>query len=333
MAFTVALPEIYRSIDIAWDDAIQRSQFMAKADAARVCLQQQTARVTDLIQGAGPNAKTRTVRVHWLNACNVTTGASTDECTAASVELTDEKADYAITKTRESSFKTSWKVHRTTPHDLRETVAKGMLKAMKELDEYLAGQFWAFLAANNGAHEYTSYPSGTIASDVYQIPEADWSVDLMPQFLLSAEFSRFDNAYMLHGLNLWVERFKAGQYAANADGKGENNLFSVLPTFWDVVGASNAGVSKHSFLVNRSAVALATANFFDMAPATFAGNHRVYKVASRNLPGVYYDVHELETCTSDDMVLSYKLNANFEFLLNPLGCTATRTGILQFERV
>lgn len=333
MAFTVALPELYRSIDVAWNDAIQRAQFVAKADAARVCLEQQTARVEPLIQGAGENAKTRTVRVHWLNACAMDDGAPTDECAAAETELTDNKEDYTISGFRETSFKTSWKVHRTTPHDLNQTVATGLLMGGKILDEYLSAQYFAFLAANNGAHEYTPSIGAAGAGDVWEIPGADMTVDAMPEFILAANFARFDNAFMIHGLNLWTERFKAGQYAANDNGKGENNLFNVLPMFWDPVGASVASVSDQSWLVNRSAGALATANFFDMAPREFAGNHRVYKIASRNLPGVFYDVHEMETCTSDDMVVSYKMNVNFEFLLNPLGCVATRTGILQFAKV
>lgn len=333
MAFTVAIPELYRSIEVAWNDAIQRTQFIAEAEAARICLEQQTARIEPLIQGAGPDAKTRKVRVHWLNACAITDSAPTDECDPATTELTDAKEDYEITGFREAKFKTSWKVHRTTPHNLNQTVATGLLMAGKVLDEYLAGQFFAFLAANNGAHEYTPVIGSAGAGDVWEVADADMTVDLMPQFLLSARFAKFSTPYMVHGLNLWTERFKAGQYADNADGKGENNLFSRLPMFWDPVGASESSVSDQSWLINKSAVALSTANFYDMAPAEFAGSHRVYKIASRNLPGVYYDVHEQEICTSDDMVLSYKLKANFEYLLNPLGCVSTRTGILQFAKV
>lgn len=336
MAFTVSLPELYRSIEVAWNDAIWKAQFTAKADAARICLENQTARVQpgELITGSGPDAKKRTVKVYWQNTCAITTGAETDECAAATVELTDDSKDYAITSSRESSFKTSWKVHRTVPHAMRnETIARGLLQAGKQLDEYLAAQFLAFLAANNGAHEYTPTIGSAGAGDVWEIPSTDLDVDIMPQLILSAEYSYFEQPYMIHGLNLWSSRFKAGQYAANSDGKGENNLYSVLPMYWDPVGFTNAGVDDQSFMVNKSAVALATGNYFDTTPVEFAGQHRMFKIASKNLPGVFYDVHEMETCTSDDMALSYKLVANYDFFLNPLGCKATRTGILQFASV
>lgn len=335
MAFTLTLPEVYRSLDVAWDDAIQQAQFRAKCDAAKTLLMNQTASVTPLIQGTNANSKDRTVRIHWLNAADIAAGAATDECAAASVTLTDDKQDYNISNQREASFKTSWKVHRTTPeaHTLNQTVATGMLAAMKVLDEYLNAQAYTFLAANNGAHEYTLQYGAAGAGDVWEIAAADWTVDLMPEFILSAEFARFNNAFMLHGLNMFTDRFKAGQYSANADGKGENNLFSVLPMYWDPVGSSAASASTYSWLIHRAAYALATANYFDTAPAEFAGAHRVYKVPSRNLPGVFYDVHEYETCTSDDMVISMKLNVNFEYFLNPLSLTSTRTGILQYAKV
>lgn len=338
MAFTVSLPELYRSIDVAWSDAIWRTQFQAQADSVKTLLQNQTARVQpgELVSGSNQNAKKRTVKVYWQNTCAITTGAETDECVVATTELTDSSEDYAITNSREASFKTSWKVHRTVPHEFNETIAKGLLKAGKELDEYLSAQFLAFLAANNGAFENTpsvGAASGGADANVWEINATDWNVDLMMEFALAARHARFDAPYMLHGENLWRERFKAGQYAANDDGRGENNLFGVLPMFWDPIGFGAASVQTESFLVNRSSCALATVNYFDTAPSEFAGNHRMYKIASRNLPGVMYDVHEMETCTSDDMVVSYKVLANYEFLLNPLGCAADRTGILQFSKV
>jgi hypothetical protein len=85
--------------------------------------------------------------------------------------------------------------------------------------------------------------------------------------------------------------------------------------------------------VNASAAAFVSGNFWDSVPKQMAGNHRVYKVASKNLPGIYYDVHEIEDCVSDDFVLSIKMKVYGSFELNPLGCDEDVTGILAFEKV
>lgn len=335
MAFVVSLPEIYRSLDVAWNDAIKQADYVAQAEAARVCLMNQTARVEpgEIISGTGSNAKKRTVRVHWLNACAITDGAAGDECAVASTELTDDSKTYTIGSSREASFKVSWKDQRTRPHNINEMVATGLLTASKALDEYISHQYLAFLAANNGAHEVTYNVGSNGAGNVWQIEGTSWTVDLMMEFALGARFSRFPAAYAIHGLNLWRERFKAGQYAANDDGKGENNLFSILPMYWDPIGFSEASIGDMSFVVNKASVALATGNYYDTAPLEFGGNHRMYRIPSRNLPGVSYDVHEIETCTSNDMVVSYRVTAHFDFFLNPTGCNANRTGILQFEKI
>ena len=219
---------------------------------------------------------------------------------------------------------------------MNETIAKGLLQASKQLDEYLAAQVLVFLAANNGAFENTPNVGAASAgpdTNVWEVGAANFDVDLMTEFILAARHARFDMPYMLHGENLWRERFKAGQYAANDNGKGENNLFGTLPMFWDPVGMTVAGVQDQSFLINKSAFALLTGNYYDTAPVEFAGQHRMYKIASRNLPGVFYDVHEMETCVSDAMVVSYKVVCNWEAVLNPLGCVSTRTGIMQFAKV
>ena len=331
MAFTVSLPEVYHSIDKAWDDAIHRTQFTTRAKAAEICIKNQTANIGPLIEGSGANAKQRTVKVHWLNGCAITDGAISDECAVSAVELTDDEQDHALTSSRESGFVVSWKAGRTTPHELAQQVSTGMLRAMKSLDEYLAKQFYTFLAANNGSHEYT-LNVGADAATVWQIPAANWDVDLIPQWVLAADFADFDAPYLLHGTNSFTDAYKANQYAANADGKGENNLYSAIPSEWDPVGASAASVAAMTWLINKGSVALGTGNYFDSTPKLFAGNHRVYKMASKNLAGVYYDIHEIETCSSDDFVISYKLRVYFDYFLNPLSCVATRTGILQFEQ-
>lgn len=332
MAFTVTLPELYRSIDVAWDDAIQRAQFVAHCDSVKTCLSRQTARLGGIIQGAGQNAKKQTRRVYWQNACAIAVQDRTDECLPGTTELTDDSEDYTISQSKESQFVTSFKTFRDKPHNLNQTVALGLMQCMKVLDEHLNAQYLAFLVANNGAHEYNLPVGAADGSDVWEIASPDFTSDRFADFQLSSKFARFTAPFLLHGLNYYTDFVKASKYQPNGEGKGDFNMFGLVDNVWDPIGFSDNSIPNESFLVNASAGALLTGNWYDQSAMQMAGNHRVYSMPSKNLPGVRYDIHEIETCSSDDFVLSYKVQAYYEFVVNPLGCTATRTGILQFRK-
>jgi len=332
MAFTVSLPELYRAIDVAWDDAIQRAQFVAHCDSVKTCLTKQTAQMGDIITGVGRNAKKQTRRVYWQNACNIAVQDRTNECAVGTTELTDDVEDYTISQSKESQFIQQFKTFRTKPHDMNKTIALGLMQCMKVLDEWMNAQYLAFLVANNGTHEYSLPVGAADGSNVWEIATPDWTSDRFADFMLSSKFSRYTSPFLLHGLNYYTDFIKASQYQSNGEGKGEANMFGLIPNVWDPIGMSDASIPNETFLVNAAAGAMLSGNWYDGNPQEMAGNHRVYSMPSRNLPGVRYDIHEIETCSSDDFVLSYKVQAYYEFVLNPLGCTETRTGILQFRK-
>jgi hypothetical protein len=202
---------------------------------------------------------------------------------------------------------------------------------MKALDEYLTTQYIAFLEANKGDHEYSLSVGSDNAGD-WEIPAADWNVDLIPEFMLAAQLADFQIPYMLDGTNFWTQIAKARAFSANSDGKGENNLFGEFQFVQDPFNMVSAAPNK-TYMVNASAVAFVSGNFWSQAPTEFAGTHRMWKVQSKNLPGIWYDVHEIEACSSNDFVTSWKIRVNGAFVLNPLGCEEGRTGILAFEKL
>ena len=335
-AFNVSLPKLQIAIDRAWRDPIRNAQFVAHVDALRTQLERQTITMPNNITGSGKNAKQLTTTIYWLESCTNDTTSCSDECVVATGEATDNSQDVTLSCLREAGFKEGYKRQRVSPHSLEETIAFQMMLKMKALDEYLNSQYIAFLEANKGEHQY-ELPIGADNGGDWEIPASDWAAygpALMGELQLAANLSQFTNPYMLDGQNFWIQRFIAQQNAANADGKGDNNLFNSMQ--WavsDPIGMNNAGVGSKTYMINASAAAFVSGNFWDSVPKQMAGNHRVYKVASKNLPGIYYDVHEIEDCVSDDFILSIKMKAYGSFELNPLGCDTDVTGILAFEKV
>jgi hypothetical protein len=330
-AFNVSLANLQIALNDAWSDGIQGTQYMAKVEALRAQLQRQTARIDPLISGSGVNAKNLTAQIQWLTACAPATASCSDECTAATYEVSDDSETVTLSCLREASFKDTVKRYRAAPHKLEESLALNMMVAMKSLDEYLTGLWIAFLEANKGEHQY-ELPVGSNNADDWEIPASEWGFELIPHFIADAELSRFMNPYMLDGANFYAELIRAQAFNANSDGKGEWNLLQKFDFVQDLVNMSATAPNK-TFMVNASAAAFLTGNYWSTSAVEMAPGHRVWKQASRNLPGVYYDVHELTTCTSDDFVLSYKLRAYGLFKLNPLGCDEDITGILAFEKL
>ena len=329
MAFSVSLPKLQAYIDQAWVDPIQKSDLIAEVGAVRAQLSNQTARIQP-ITGTGRNAKKITTTIYWQDFCSITPEACSDECTATTATSDDSEQDVTISGCRQVEFAKSMKQFRTVPHNWDQTIAMELAANMKALDEWLNTTYIAFVEANKGSHEY-DLPVGTNYAEDWTIPAESWDVDLIPELRLAARFAKFGRPYILDGTNLWSKVYKAGFYNANADGKGENALFNDFPYVFDPLAMADAAPNK-TYLINASAIALLTGNYWGDAREEMAPGHFVYRVQSRNLPGVFYDVHEIQACASNDFVTSWQIRVNYEFVLNPKGCTTTRTGILAFEK-
>lgn len=330
-AFNLSIPKLQIGIDAAWNDAIQRSDYMAKVGALVGQMSRQTARISPIITGSGANAKKITKTILWPTVCTNTVSDCSDECVVSSSEASDASQDIALTLCKSVDFKESYKRFRSSNLDFENVVATQFLSKMKALDEALNTAYIAFVEASKGTHEYSLSVGANNAGD-WEIAANEWNVDLIPEFMLSAEFSRFTNPFILDGLNFWTQQVRASANQPNGEGKGDSNLFSVFPMVSDPVNMSSVAPGK-TYLVNSSAIALVTGNFWDTRPVTIAGDHRMWKQPSRNLPNVWYDVHEITACSSDDFVVSYRISANYGFFLNPVGCTAGRKGVLAYEKI
>jgi len=333
-AFNLSLPKLQIALNRAWVDSMYNTQFIANVAALRAQMQRQNVQLGKGITGTGKNAKQITQTIFWPVACTNETVACTDECLVATEVATDDSQDIVLSCLREAGFVESEKRFRVSPLAYEDVVAHQMLLKMKALDEYLNTQYIAFLEANKGDHDVygATLTVGADNAGDWEIPESDWNVALIPEFLLAMELAKFSNPYILDGTNFFTQKATAMAYSANADGKGENNLFNQYDWVQDARSMVTAAPNK-TYLINTNAVAFITGNFWDVTPVTRAATHKVWKVASKNLPGVYYDVHYQESCSSNDFVESWKFRVNGVFALNPLACDETNTGIFAFEKV
>lgn len=329
-AFNLSLAKLQVALDTVWDNPIQQSDYVAKVASLRGHLERQRTRIMP-IRGTGTAAKKLTTTLYWPEICTNTVSDCSDECAVSSSEATDNSKDITLSLCKSVDFKESYKRFRSSPLAYEDVVATQFLVKMKALDEALAQAYISFVEANKGTHEY-SLSVGSDNSGDWEIPANSWSVDLIPEFMLSAEFGRMANPYILDGLNFWTQSVRASANQPNGEGKGDANLFAEMNFIFDPINMNSVAPAK-TYLVNPGAVAFVTGNFWAESPLEPAPGHRVWKVPSRNLPGVYYDVHQVMTCSSDDFVDSFRISANYGFYLNPLGCNTGRKGIYAFKKL
>ena len=332
-AFNLSLAKLQIAIDRAWRDSKQQTQYNAYVEALKYQLAVQTATIGPIIMGTGKNAKKLTRTIYWPTKCTTTLSACTDECLPGTEEASDSSKDVTLTCLREAKFIEGEKRFRDSPLMYDEVVALDFLAAMKSLDEYFTQQYIAFLDTNRGTHVY-SPNVGSLGADGYdwEVPATDWNVNLIPEMMLGANLGRFTSPFLLDGTNFYTQLIVANANQANLDGKGVSNLFGQFNVVSDPQNMIVAAPNK-TYMVDPSAVAFVTGNYWGTTPESRAGVHRMWKQPSKNLPGVYYDVHEIEACSSNDFTTSWKIQLNGAFVVNPLGCTATNTGILAFERL
>lgn len=338
MAYTdTVLPKILGKADALWADNQAKVQYEAKTDAWEALRRVNTARINTQLNGG----KDRTVRVGWINACDIVVDDCNNACSPTHPELTTTAVDYTIGTCKEAGFRVPEETFRNNLFDYEDIVAQGMLKAMKELDETIVKGFISFLNANGGVNVWDG-DKWTVSSTNTNVPNANWTLGLMFDFQYAAARNRFMAPLLLSGYNLAEPIFTAKTNAGNDNGKGDAARLGTLPLVQDFfnVEAVNTDeedvVTYKSYMVDTGAVAFASKNYYDRNPRTLEGGvgHVLFSRPSQNLPGVIYDIVYQTTCVSGVYYHTYTLEAHYDFFLNPTGCDNTsRTGILEFVRV
>lgn len=337
MAFTDSqLLRIQQKANEKWADNRTRADYIADCDVVKAINEQQTAILDPLTDPA----KTRTVRIMWLKACNMTTGAVGNSCAISGPELSSDSEDYTLNLSQKTDFSVKEFATRTDEFTVADQIAIGMLNADKLLCNWLGTQAVATLEAHRGTNTYTT-PVGstpwTFASSDTTIPADQWTTSLMPKLSLAARKNKFLSPYIISGEALWYTNEEARNNAGNGEGKGDATRMSgkyFSNVYFDpmCVDAATSPALK-AYMVDRGALAFVSKTHFPSAPVTYQNPfHQRYKIKSKNLPFVDFEVIYTQACVSSEVTHTFQVSVNCGFFLNPLGCTATNTGVLSFVR-
>ena len=321
--------------DEHWEDPIQKKDLEADVESARAVVENQRVKF-QILQSP---AKDRTVSLEWLTTCDRGTTDCSDDCSIDGDDATPTCKEYELTCLQESDgFKINDRVYRARTIDTARSLAVQLENAKMNLDNWVAQYILAQILANAGTNAYTGAP-GTVAAAVTTIPAASWNDQIWGYFARVILGNKFKNTYAISGDNLFQLVYNRKADFANADGKGFMNRMGQLRDrlYFDPINIEDNLVAPgYTFLLHHTAVAFVTKAYYPKGAANrqvLTADRVAWSEASRNIPGVEYDVFAERGCYDNDYYTAYKVQLHGGFFLNPQPCDDTNSGILGFECV
>src|SRR5574337_51947 len=327
------LAEVQLKADQLWDSSLKKD-YIANVVALDAVRKEQTVQIPELQD----SAKDKTVKLIWTQDCETTVSDCSNECTVGGSELEAKCESHTLDICKTTGFTIDEKKLRSKLVTKEELIAKGMLRRMKLLDEYLAQTMVAKLDSFKGVNQFTD-GKGTVSGFETSIAASLWNPSLFSYFQLAAIKNQFADAYLLNGSNLYEAYWNAQMNAGNTDGKGAVAQFDSFRKYWDVFNVDSTLGEKSTFLIDRNAVAFVSKTYYPWSGGEESANQyggaggsvgMKYQVESRNLPGLFYDVTYKVECVSNEIKHHFTFQANAGIFRNPVGCNANNTGILKF---
>jgi hypothetical protein len=331
-AFTeTAIQNVRTRIEaLRFNDRVMK-QYEPQIDSASMILSNANSILNSDINQKG-KFKDLTVEVEWVNACELADQACTN-CDEGGNELSTNTKTYALDLCREVPFTVKEYDMLTNDFDVEDLIAKGFLKADKELSEWLIQQWIAFFNTNKGVNLTTADPGtarGCISGYDTYIKAPYWNAELMGYFAKVQQLNRFSSPFLLSGANLFENSVVANFNAGNADGKGDAAMFGAYPITFDIPNVDTVNTPNLiTYMIQPGSYAIANKAYYNPEPITYDFGKR-WSIRSQFLPGFEYDVHYSNVCENDFANHKFKVKLKSGIFINPEACDNNNTGILTF---
>ena len=324
-----ALPTILAKVSEKWMDPALNSDYVARVEGIKAIQNEQRVNLGEF----KVKNKLNVVEVAWLKGCDITDQACSDDCTNTGTELESAVQEHALTLCRESKFTVLQKGFRTNLFDPADAIAMGLLRAMKSLDEYWNKMVYTKLNTFAGVNAFDStlWTLGNVPQGIEtEVPAASLTVALVPELNLAAYANFMSNPFLLSGSTLYTQIWTAMMNGVNPEGQGTARMWDGIRKYFDLQWAdSQNSPDKLFYLIDQGAVAYVNKAWYETPQSTKFDER--FTMASKNIPGLLYDVIYTQTCSSNDIVHGYTVQTLGDIFLNPVPCEATRTGVYVFK--
>ena len=311
--------------NIMFDDRIKQ-QFDARYDVIKLINNIQTANVYPSLARF---QKKVAVDVMWQNVCGQDVEDNVN-CTVGGDKSSTNLDTYTLSYEKVVNFSSSENDFDDNEFDIQTAIAKQFLKADKNLTEDFAQYAVGIIDANAGWN--TTSPEGKgdiVGADTYIAP-AYWNASLAAYFSRVAILNKFTSPVILSGTNLYEQMYVAAANNANANGKGDYILYGDMNLYFDLFNVDTVTTpNQNSYLISQGALAMANRALHTDRVEVLHDWSR-WRMPSRYLPNMYYDVFYETDCEYDRVIHKFKVKLVADVFVNPTGCDDNNTGILSF---
>lgn len=313
---------ILKAEEVWADSQNQTDMYTPDAETIKALAERQQGRTRIITELENPELEGNNVKVVWLDNCGEELDDDCqDVCDLTAEEVAMNSKDFTLTKCKSASFKINENDVLRNRYSIDEIIARKMLSKMKALEEHINAQSILFLSASAGWNKNPE--SYTFDATTLEIPAADFNTDLFVKMAIDAKINKINDPFVVDSGALYKYYLKAQLEQGNSDGSGAQRKSMLFPTYFDLVGFPTAPVTDTSFLVSSSAYAFASRNYNPNAPIEVhpkEGKQIRWSMPSNTIPGLRFDVYHEYSCTGKRFTHTYYIEANFDFLLNPVGC-------------
>lgn len=325
-----ALPFILAKTSTVWPDNMNETDFIPNFDTLKAIQEQQTARVEYSTLPDNADAK-----ITWMNNCDL----AVDDYDNTDCSFTGPEADtyvqtLTIDQAKETKFSVPIDAYRGNAFAFADAVATNLNLTMKKQLETIAQYAIGVIEANLGTNTYDGGGTWTVSGTSNTVPLNQWdSTNIFGKFLLAAKLNYMDMPYLLSGQNLFEMAFQAKTNQANGEGKGDANRLGSMPLYNDVFNVESVnGSTLKTYMINKGALAFASKGYYPTSPEVLNGNFTRFQIRNRWFPQLVHDVESLTDCTSGVWSTHWKVIPRYKVFVNPVGCTATRTGMIALTK-
>lgn len=329
------LQRVLFKADTLWETGVHKKQYEADVTTLKAVKEQQTAQLELVVQGNGGKKKAM-VRATWLENCALAAQDCTDDCNITGPEASSDSQDYDLNLCKEVPFKVAKEeAPRGNFFSGDDLVAHNLLASMKILDEWYNQQIVASLELNAGTPDINRLPPGftwdPVEEQVVITPALANSMGGFNLLTYMAKVNKYTDPWLLSGFMWWLAYTEAQQNEANLDGKGDAVRSRLMPAYFDVQDLDTAVAPDfRAFLMQKGSLAAYDHAWYKDAPKEFRIPQSRMAIESRNVPGLFYDLIEEESCgTGSEVFGAWKVKLNAALLYNPTICNSTDNGVVK----